>query len=211
MSRPTHFPVSQAGFVHLHRNFLAMVPRIVTHGQVCFRHLRCPLQREDAIAEMVAIAWLWHIRLAQQGKDATQFVSALASYAARRVHSGGRLTGTEKPKEVLSPWAQREQGFVVGTLPGHSTLSTTPFAEALCDNTQTPVPDQVTFRCDYPPWRASHTERDRRIIDALILGERTTVVAARHGLSASRISQMRHELHEEWRRFCGDDEEGTVL
>jgi hypothetical protein len=202
---------SASALRHLHATFLAMVPRIVTHGQVYFRHLKCPLQREDAIAEMVALTWMWHVRLTERGKDTSRFVSALATYAARSVQSGGRLTGMERPKEVLSPWAQRVHGFEVQKLPDHSTLSRTPFAEALQDNTQTPVPDQVAFRCDYPPWRASHTERDRRIIDALMLGERTSVVAARHGLSASRISQMRHELHQDWQRFCGEDEEGRIL
>jgi hypothetical protein len=188
----------------LQASFLGMVPRIVTHGQIYFRHIRCPLQKEDAIAEMLALVWLWHIRLAQHGKDATQFVTALASYAARRVQSGGRLTGMEKSSEVMSPWAQLANGFWVETLPDDSTLTTNPLVEALHDNMQTPIPDQVAFRHDFPAWRLTRTDRDRRIINRLMVGERTGEVSRKHGVSPARISQLRREFHDDWCRFCDD-------
>jgi hypothetical protein len=193
----------------LHTSFLAMVPRIVMHGQVCFRHLRCPLQREDAIAEMLALVWLWHIRLAQRGKDATQFVRALASYAARQVHGGQRLTGMDRIKDVLSPRARRFHGFIVVNLPDQSTLGTTLLHEALHDNAQTPIPDQVAFRQDFPAWRLTRTDRDRRIVDGLMVGERPLAISRQHGISPGRVSQLRREFHHDWTRFCGGDE-GTV-
>jgi hypothetical protein len=181
-----------------------MVPRIVAHGQVCFRHLRCPFEKADAIAEMLAVGWLWHIRLAQRGKDATQFVTALARYAAKSVHCGQRLTGMERTRDLLSPLAQRLHGLVVGKLPDPGALGTSPLAEALCDNAQTPVPDQVAFRHDFPLWRLTRTERDRRIIDGLMVGERPLDLSRQHGITPGRISQLRREFHEDWSRFCGD-------
>jgi hypothetical protein len=204
MSRPAQFPLSPAGFMHLHASFLAIVPRLVSHGQVHFRHIRCPLLREDAIAEMVALVWCWHVRLVQRGKDATQFVSALASYAARRVRSGGHLGGMEKSTEVLSPWAQQANGFRVETLPDDSTLSTNALVEALHDNTQTPVFDQIVFRLDFPAWRRTRSERDRTIMNALMMGERPRDISRRHGLSPGRISQLRRDFQEDWSRFCAD-------
>src|SRR4051812_40873880 len=90
----------------LHARFLALVPRIELHGRVYFRHVKCPQKRADAIAEMVALCWKWFVRLALQGKDASQFPSALARFAACAVHSGRRLCGQEKSKDVLSPVAQ---------------------------------------------------------------------------------------------------------
>ena len=197
------FP-SPIAISHLHATFLAMLPRIITHGQVYFRFLKCPIAREDALAEMVAVSWHWHVRLAQRGKDVSQFVSALASYAARAVHCGRRLTGIERPKDVLSSRAQRKYGFAVEKLPDYSTLSTTPFAEALRDNTQTPIPEQVAFRSDFPAWRLTRTERDRRLVDDLMLGERTRDVANRYGISPARISQLRREFHQDWVRFTAD-------
>ena len=207
MSRPAQFPVSPTGFAHLHASFLSMVPRIVTHGQVCFRHVRCPLQKEDAVAEMVALLWLWHIRLAQQGKNATEFVSTLASYAARRVRSGGRLCGMQKATDVLSARAQRANGFCVETLPDDRNLSTNPLTEALHDNTRTAVLDQIAFRMDFPAWRRTRTERDRRIMDALMIGERPLAISRRHGISQGRVSQLRRDFHDDWAWFCGEEVE----
>jgi hypothetical protein len=211
MSTPMPFPASTAGFAHLHASFLAMVPRIVMHGQLCFRHLRCPVQKEDALCEMVALSWSWYIRLTQRGKDATQFVSALASYAAKRVRSGGHLTGMETSTDVLSPWAQRANSFWVQTLPDDSTLNTNPLVEALHDNAQTPILDQIVFRLDFPAWLRTRTERDRTIVDALMIGERPRDISRRHGLSLGRISQLRRDFHRDWRRFCGEPAETSVV
>jgi hypothetical protein len=60
------------------------------------------------------------------------------------------------------------------------------------------------FRIDFPAWRASRTERDRRILDDLMLGERTLDVAAKYGLSPGRVSQLRREPHDDWERFCAE-------
>jgi hypothetical protein len=186
----------------LHARFLSILPRIVTHGRVYFRHLRSADQ-EEAIQETVALCWKWFVRLAGRGKDATRFPSALASYAARAVRSGRRVCGQERRRDALSPSAQRRHGFLVSTLPEVSTLSDNPLSEALADNTRTPPDEQCAFRLDFPAWRASRAERDRRIIDELMAGERTLDVAGRHGLSPARVSQLRRELHNDWARFCG--------
>jgi hypothetical protein len=196
---------------HLHASFLEILPRIIVHGEVYFRFLSCPIAREDAIAEMVAVAWMWYVRLSQRGKDVSEFVSAVATYAARAVNSGRRLTGMEKPKDVLSHRAQRDHGFTVEKLPYYRTLSRTPFAEALQYNTQTPVPEQVAFRNDFPAWRLTRTERDRRVVDDLMLGERTRDVANRYGLSPSRISQLRRDFYLDWAQFTADPVETSIL
>ena len=110
----------------LHARFLSFLPRIELHGRVCFRHLRFPHRRQDAIQEMVALCWKWFVRLAERGRDATRFPSALATYAAKAVRSGRRLTGMERAKDVLSPLAQQRQGFAVVKLPDRGTLNGTP-------------------------------------------------------------------------------------
>jgi hypothetical protein len=187
----------------LHAAFLSVVPRIEAHGRVYFRHLKCPDRREDAVAEMVALSWLWFLRLAGKGKDATRFPAALATYSARAVRAGRKLAGKDRAGDVLSPMAQSRCGFTVRSLPCHSTLSGNPLEEALTDNTRSPVPDQVSFRIDWPCWLATHGDRDRRIINALMVGERTGDVASRHGLTAGRISQLRARFREDWLSFTG--------
>jgi hypothetical protein len=92
----------------------------------------------------------------------------------------------------------------VAKLPDCSALDGSPLGEALHDNTQTPPDEQCAFRIDFPAWRASRTERDRRILDDLMLGERALDVAARHGLSPGRVSQLRRELHDDWELFCAE-------
>ena len=66
----------------LQASFLGIVPIIRRHGRVYFRLVACGEKKEDLIEEMVALAWKWFVRLAQKSKDATQFPSVLASFAA---------------------------------------------------------------------------------------------------------------------------------
>jgi hypothetical protein len=184
--------------------FLTILPRIERHGKVYFRHVRCHHQKEELLAELRALCWKWFVRLVRRGKDVLQFVSALAAYAARAVHSGRRVCGHEKARDVMSPVAQKRHGFTVGKLPDFSTLSGTPLEEALTDNTVSPVPEQAAFRLDFPAWRLTHGERDRRLIDLLLLGERTSAVSRKFGLSQGRISQKRRAFRDDWRRFHGE-------
>ena len=132
------------------------------------------------------------------------FPSVLAGYAAKAVHSGRRITGQLKPKDVMSERAQQKHGFVVGKLPDFSTLNTNPLAEALIDNTRTEVPEQVCFRIDFPSWLGTRTERDRRVINDMAMGQRTSHLASKYGISPGRVSQLRHEFHDDWERFTDD-------
>jgi hypothetical protein len=188
----------------LHARFLTILPRIELHGQVVFRGVRCPLRKDDHLAEMVALAWQWFVRLAWRGKDATRFPAVLASYAARAVKKGRRLCGQEKGQDVLSPRAQQRRGFAVCPLPQLSTLSGHRLSEALLAHTQSPVPEQVCFRCDFPAWLASLSPRNRQIAQDLALGHQTQHLAQLYGLTEARISQLRREFHRDWRRFTGD-------
>jgi hypothetical protein len=193
-----------ADLPRLRARFLAALARIERHARLAFRHVKCPVQQEEARAEAVALAWLWFVRLARRDIDAGAFVSALARYAARAVRSGRRLCGQEKAQDVLSPRAQRRCGFRVAALPVGSAVAGHPYDEALQDNTQTPVPEQVSFRCDFPQWRRTRTRRDRRLMDALMRGERACDVARAFGLSAARVAQLRRAFHADWRRFTAD-------
>lgn len=185
--------------------FVAIMPRIVLHAQISFRYVRCADTRENAIAETVALTWKWFVRLIQQGKHPEEFVSVMAAYATRAVKSGRRLCGQEKMKDTLSPLAQARCGFTVSPLPEPRALSNDTYDEALQDNIQTPIPDQVSFRVDFPAWLSTRTERDRMIIGELMLGERTLDVSTKCRVSPARISQLRRDYHEDWSTFCDAD------
>jgi hypothetical protein len=201
----------------LHASFLAILPRIEEHGRVYFRHLKCDHRKEEALAEMRGLAWKWFARLVQRGKDPTAFASAIATYAARAVRSGRRVCGHERVKEVLSPVAQRRHGFAVESLPTstrtaqehlygrpHGQQLQDAFEERLRDNTLTPVPEQAAFRIDFPAWRGTRRERDRRMVDDLMAGERTLDVSRKFAMSPARVSQLRREFMEDWNRFTAD-------
>jgi hypothetical protein len=200
----------------LHAVFLTeILPRVETHGRFAFRDLKSQA-KDDAVQEMVALCWKWFLRLVERGKDATQFPTALADFAARAVRASRRLTGQDRAGDVLSKVAQRQHGFTVEPLPnsprrpfeevytavdGQRRMDA--YEEMLVDNTATPVPEQAAFRIDFPTWRRTRTYRDRRIMDDLMVGERTSAVARKHGLTPGRISQLRREFHDDWLFFCG--------
>jgi len=181
--------------------FLSALPRIVRHARCYFRHVRCPHRKADCVSEVVSICWKWWRSLVERGKDPSRFVSVLATFAARAVRSGRRLCGQEWAKDAFSEPCQRRYGFAVGKLPDFSTLNVNPLAEALTDNTQTAIPDQVQFRLDFPSWLATHHQRNRDLAVEMAQGERTGALARRFGLSPARVSQLRRELHADWLRF----------
>jgi hypothetical protein len=194
-----------AALARLQATFLnSIMPKVVAHGRVSFRHIRCRNQKEELLAEMTGLCWKWHLRLAERGKDAARFPTALATFAARAVRCGRRLAGMDRAKDVLSPQAQQRQGFAVGKLPDCSALDGSPLDEALHDNTKSPPDEQAAFRIDFPAWRATHAERDRRVLDDLMLGERTLDVAGKYGLSPGRVSQLRRQFLRDWRRYVSE-------
>jgi hypothetical protein len=145
-----------------------------------------------------------------------------ACLLARAVKSGRRLCGQEKARDVLSRTAQQRHRFTVASLPcslaaSHERLYSVPrgqrqqdaLEELLQDDGRTPIPDQVAFRIDFRSWSQTLTERDRRLVQELMLGERTRDVARRFAVSPGRISQKRRQFHDDWHRFIGCNELGS--
>jgi hypothetical protein len=203
-SLPARPEASQASVAHLHAHFLSILPRIEAHARSRFRHLRCPGRREDAIAEVIAVAWKWYLRLSERGKDVNEFVSTFADYAVRHVRSGRRVCGRERAGEVLSPHTQQVKKFRVECLPRssqrlheavhgvpHGQREANAFEERLRDNTVTPPDEQAAFRLDYPVWLARLGPRDRDIVGDMTLDLGTDELASRHRVSPGRISQLR--------------------
>jgi hypothetical protein len=185
--------------------FLALVlPRLISHADVCLRSVRCPHERAELRAEMCALGWAWFVRLVQRGKMPEQFPTALATYAGRAVRSGHQLCGQLPAKDVLSPLAQRRRRFAVHSMPGGSSLDGNALDEALHDNTQSEVPDQVAFRCDFPAWHGTLSGRDQAVVNELLLGEPAKAVAAHCGVSPARVSQKRRAFLHDWRHFHGE-------
>jgi hypothetical protein len=187
-----------------HPEFLRALPRIRLHALIVFRDVRCPQHRDECVAEVIALSWSWWSALDRRGKEPQTFVRAIATYAARAVRSGRRLCGQERATDVLSPSAQRRQGFRVTPLAGDGSLTGPLVAEALCENTQTLPDEQAAFRLDFAAWLRTRSDRDRRIIFALMLGERTADVSRKYGTTPGRISQLRGDYRRDWHAFIGE-------
>jgi len=202
-----------------HAKFMALLPRVLTHAHITFRHLKCRTQKEEAVQECASLAWKWFVRLCERGKDASDFPVGFVCLVVKAVKCGRRVCGNERTMDVLSPQAQQYHGFTVESLPVSTRTSvdklySTPhgqkmhdaFEERLRDNTQTPIPDQAAFRIDWPAWLATITERDRQLVEDLALNHRTKDLAQKYRLSEARISQKRRQFQDEWERFCGERE-----
>jgi hypothetical protein len=198
--------------------FLRLLPKVQLHAEFAFRHVRCEQTRADLVAETVGLAWYRFLALARRGADAGAFVTTFAYRCSQGVKNGRRLHGAGAGRDVLSHLAQRRHGFAVERLPPstaapqegrygavHGQRRQDAWEERLRDNTQTPIPEQVAFRLDFPAWLDTLTPRERRLVGEMANNERTLDLSQRFDVSPARISQLRRELHAGWRRFLGDD------
>jgi hypothetical protein len=199
---------------HLQSRFLALLPRIEHSARFYFRARTCAAGKADSVAETVAMCWHWFCRLAQRGKDASRFVYSLVNLAARTVKAGRRLCALGRGNDVLSFHIQQRHGFKVESLftkdgaqhePVEKSVGNNQdpvsLEERLCDNTQTPVPDQAAFRIDWPRFLESLCDRDQRLAAYLSLGNSARKAASAFGLSEGRIAQLRQKWRREWRRL----------
>ncbi len=194
-----------------HAGFLAMAPTIINYARNAFGQAN-PEAREDLIEEVVANALVAYVRLFQQGRIALAYPTVLARYGVAQVRDGRRVGAKMNITDPLSAYCQRRRAVVVGSL-DRFDAEDNQWVEAVVEDHHTPVFDQVQFRCDFPAWLDSLTQRNRRVATALSLGHSTGHVAERFKLSEGRISQLRHEFQESWRTFVGElnDAETTAV
>ena len=201
-----------------HDDFLALSPIVERHARVVFRGLDAEA-REEAVAEAVAAAFEAHVALKARDRDPAAFPSTLATYSALRVKDGRHVGGRRSSRDVLSRKAQQRRGFRVEPLPAstrasfdnlyaevHGQQKQDALEECLRDNTQTPVPNQVAFRLDFPAFLQTLTERDRQMALALAEGHLAKHVADQFGLTAGRVTHLRQRWQRQWLVFQGEME-----
>jgi DNA-binding NarL/FixJ family response regulator len=185
-----------------HQAFLAMLPKIVAHCRVCFRGLLAEA-REEAIQDAISHALAAYVRLVDQDKADCGFPTVLARHAVGHVRDGRMVGARQNSRDLLSRKAQLTKRFLVQQFScfdeGRHLWS-----EAVIEDHRTPVPEQAAFRIDFPTWLDMLSKRDRRIAEELAVGQTTTEVAQRLGVSSARISQKRLELQTSWRVFQGE-------
>src|SRR3954451_16258082 len=89
-----------------HDDFLPLLPGVATHARLRFRGLN-PADREEAVADAVAQAFVWFVRLKERGKEPSCFPVALAKYAALAVRCGRHVGRQLATRDALSWQARR--------------------------------------------------------------------------------------------------------
>ena len=193
--------------------YLAMLPRLTAYLQSAFGRFQ-PEQREDALQETVASAYVAFARLCERNRSRFGVPRSLARYAVAHWFAGRRVGSSLNGNDVLSVYAQRRNHFRVDQLDPDEESGDAWRASLIADR-QTPIPDQVWFRIDFPAWLAQLSSRNRQIASALAQGDTTREVSQRFLLSPGRVSQLRREFCDSWRQFHGEldspDESGREV
>jgi hypothetical protein len=195
-------------------DFLPLMTVVQRHASVVFRGLP-EVEKEEAIAEAVAAAYVAYRRLRDRGIDPTrEFPSMMATFAVKQVMDGRHVGSRRTSKDVLSARAQRKHGFNVQSLPistrrphedihsavgGQRVMDV--FEERLHDNTRTPPPEQAAFRIDWPRFLRSLSRRDQRLATFLSMGNSAKQAAGKFGVSPGRVTQLRQSWSRQWHRM----------
>ena len=186
-SRPTAVDDWQA-------TFLEMLPAIEQHARQAFYRLD-PEAREEAIQSVVASAAVAYARLGASAKTERCHATTLVRYGVMHFRAG-RLPGGSVNSNDVGSTRCRNRGCRVEPLDQWN--------EALYDHRHATPADLAALRVDFGDWYGALSPRDRRVVNALASGERTSCVAKLCQLTAGRVSQLRRELHDSWREFTGD-------
>jgi hypothetical protein len=179
--------------------FVNMLPRIRSQARLGFRQLRREHQ-EDMIEEVIANAYCAFVRLVHRDKASIAFATPLANYAIRQVIAGRRVGSKSNIHDVTSPYARSAQGIIVERLNTFDRAQGE-WRAALIEGRRATPADIAAARIDMAAWFRSLSLRNRRIAISLAMGESTSEVAQRFGLSCARVSQIRGLLKANWERF----------
>lgn len=185
-----------------HQVFIGMLPAIVTHAKISFRHLR-PEARAEAIQEAVCNACVAVARLAQLDKLDLAYPTPLARYAVAQVRDGRKVGGKLNCRDVLSPYCQRLKHIAVERLDRYDEEEGQ-WREVVVEDHHAGPAETAAARIDLEDWFDSLPRHKRRVAQTLATGETTKRTARRFRVSAGRISQLRREFMDSWAEFQGE-------
>jgi len=184
----------------VNKRFQEILPQISNCANFAFRRLKSE-SREDAVQDVVVQCYFAFVRIVRQGKADRIFPTVLARFAIRRYRTGRRASGTVAKRDLT-----------LQTLQSHNKPQGTEcqvprfvrWQEMLTEDRRTPIPDQVSFRVDFPEWLSRLSQDRRRCVELLAEGYQGQEVARRLQITNSRVSQVRKELRDDWARFHGE-------
>ena len=185
----------------IQRDFTDALPRIEGLASAYLGFMQ--RDKEDAVAEVVALSWRAYQDLALRGQDVVRLLGKIVEFAAKRVRCGRGLTNINPARDVLSQVARFTHRHVISTLPTGDDETAPEVIEALRDH-RSPA-DQAVMRTDYEAWIERLDDYRRDVAEKLASGLNTADVAKTRGVSRARIAQIRVQLIREWERFNGSE------
>lgn len=176
--------------------FVSLVPALQTHARVRFRHLN-PVDREEAVADVVAYGFLSFLRLTGRGKAPTAFPAVFAHFVARAVSNGRGVVRRLSTRDLMG----RPRGERVAVHKLDDPMPDGGWWRDLAIDRRVRIDDQAAFNIDFPAWLGTLPALKRRVAELLAQGHGTEETASRTRLSAGRISQLRRELAGSWVAF----------
>jgi hypothetical protein len=150
------------------------------------------------------------VRLVQLKKTSIAYAAPLAAYGCRQAGDGRKVGGHLNCLDVSSQYCQRLKNVVLDRLDQFDHEENA-WQEVLVEDKHADASQIVQTKLDMEDWLASLKRRDRRVAEFLANGETTSAAARKFKVSDGRISQLRRELAESWRKFVGDDPGGAAM
>jgi hypothetical protein len=195
--------VSRRPVPRWHKAFLAITPQIVGHARIAFCYLDTEAKQE-AVQEVVCNALKAFVRLVQLGKANLAYPTVLAKYGVAQTRDHRKVGGHLNVHDVSSEYCQRLKGITGERLDKYDCEEECWQEVLVPDQTCTPA-ELAASRIDFPAWLRTLSRRDRKVAQFLAVGNRSSDAARKFGVCTGRISQIRKELAESWRRFVGDE------
>ena len=152
-----------------HRQFLALLPQIVTHAKIAFRHLN-PELRAEMVQEVVCNAMQAFVRLVQLKKADIAYGSVLAAYGEKQARDGRKVGGHLNCLDISSEYCQRLKHVVLDRL-DHDKDDENAWCEVLVEDHHAGPDEIARTRIDFTDWLVSLKRRDRRVAEFLAQGE----------------------------------------
>ena len=183
--------------------FLKMLPLITMIAKKAFWDYDRD-KREDATQSVIVGAFQMFKSLVKRGLMDKAFATPLAWYAIKK-HRSGRPGGVKSNSEdVLSERCQILGRADVRGILSYRTRSRY-LVEILIYDDRSPDPAlDVQCNLDFESWRNTLDKRDRKMLDTFLAGKTTREIAKKFKISEGRVSQMRRELVNSYRKFVGD-------
>lgn len=171
--------------------FEAKVRDIVVLANHHFRGLN-PEAREEAIANTLALAWKFWLRLIEQGK--TDQLENAIGFAIRQTKSGRSVLDRGGRRCCVMDCAERRlRGVQLERVDVDDFVGV-----------KTPVSDAAAFHVDLPAFLATLSERQRSMAMDLAEGMTTGQTARRYGVTPGAVSQFRGRFKTLLASFHGD-------